>query len=45
VNDNIDPKILFELIAHHLPAELHPHVLVAGSLAAAYHHRHQLIGG
>ena len=29
----------------HLPTELHPHVLVAGSLAAAYHHRDRLIGG
>jgi hypothetical protein len=45
VSDNIDPKVLFDLIAHHLPAELHPHVLVAGSLAAAYHHRERLIGG
>jgi hypothetical protein len=45
VSDNIDPKILFDLIAHHLPTELHPHVLIAGSLAAAYHHRDRLIGG
>jgi hypothetical protein len=45
VSENIDPKILFDLIAHHLPTELHRHVLIAGSLAAAYHHRDRLIGG
>jgi hypothetical protein len=45
VSDNVDPKILFDLIAHHLPPELRPHILVAGSLAAAYHHRDRLIGG
>ncbi len=45
MSENIDPKILFDLIAHHLPTELHQHVLIAGSLAAAYHHRDRLIGG
>jgi hypothetical protein len=45
VSDNIDPVVLFDLISHHLPPSLKPHVLIAGSLAAAYHHRDRLIGG
>jgi hypothetical protein len=35
VSDDSTPKIL---IAHHLSVDLHQHVLIAGSLAAAYHH-------
>jgi hypothetical protein len=40
--DVLDPKPIFELLALHFPRELHPHVLVVGSLAAAYHYRDQL---
>jgi hypothetical protein len=45
MSEVIRPEILFDLIAYHLPASLRPHVMLAGSLAAAYHHRDQLIGG
>jgi hypothetical protein len=45
VSENIEPGILFDLISHHLPRNLRPHVMIAGSLAAAYHHRARLIGG
>ncbi len=39
MSDRLDPRMLFEMIAHDLPDELRPHVLVVGSLAAAYHFR------
>ncbi|MBK6529840.1 MAG: hypothetical protein IPF99_09610 [Deltaproteobacteria bacterium] len=39
MSDRLDPRLLFEMIAHDLPVELQPHVLVVGSLAAAYHFR------
>lgn len=38
----LDPRVLFTLIASHLPKDLHENVLIVGSLAAAYHHREQL---
>ncbi len=40
--NELDPKVLFEMIASHLPVELHENVLIVGSLAAAYHYRHKL---
>ena len=40
--NELDPKVLFELIAAHVPSELHDNVLIVGSLAAAYHHRDKL---
>src|SRR5437660_277418 len=42
MSDRLDPTILFDLIHFHIPAELHPNVLIVGSLAAAYHHRREL---
>ncbi|MDO9020189.1 MAG: hypothetical protein Q8S73_16775 [Deltaproteobacteria bacterium] len=39
MSERLDPRMLFEMIAHDLPGELRPHVLVVGSLAAAYHFR------
>jgi hypothetical protein len=39
---NLDPKFMFEMIADAVPTELHPNLLVAGSIAAAYHHRENL---
>jgi len=38
----LDPQKIFSLIAEEIPAELHPHMLVIGSLAAAYHYRERL---
>jgi len=38
----LDPEPLFERLVHDLPADLHEHVFVVGSLAAAYHFRVQL---
>jgi predicted secreted protein len=38
----LNPEVLFSLIAHHIPADLHKNILIVGSLAAAYHHREQL---
>lgn len=38
----LDPNLLFDLIARHVPADLKPNILVVGSLAAAYHHRDKL---
>lgn len=40
--DLLDPRPLIELIAAQIPADLHPHILIVGSLAAAYHHRDAL---
>lgn len=45
MSERLDPRVVFDLIAHHVPKELHKHVLIAGSLAAAYHHREQLVDG
>jgi hypothetical protein len=45
MSERLDPRIVFDLIAHHVPKDLHKHVLVAGSLAAAYHHRDRLVDG
>lgn len=42
MSENLDPRPIFTLIAHHLPIDLHPNVLVVGSLAAAYHYRDHL---
>ena len=36
---DLNPKVLFDLIAAHVPGALQPHILIVGSLAAAYHHR------
>lgn len=38
----LKPKELFDQIAADIPADLAPHILIVGSLAAAYHHRKQL---
>jgi hypothetical protein len=38
----LDPTLLFDLIAAHVPKDLHQNILVVGSLAAAYHHRDKL---
>jgi hypothetical protein len=38
----LDPALVFDLIAADLPDDLHEHVLVIGSLAAAYHYRDRL---
>ena len=40
----LDPTPLFQEFARHLPPELQPHILVVGSLAAAYHFRGALGG-
>lgn len=38
----LDPKKLFRRLSDEIPKTLHPHVLIVGSLAAAYHYRTQL---
>jgi hypothetical protein len=40
--ERLDPRVIFEMLAHQIPQDLKPNVLVVGSLAAAYHHRSQL---
>ena len=45
MSERLDPRVVFNLIAHHVPKDIHKHVLIAGSLAAAYHHREQLVDG
>ncbi len=39
---NLDPELIFDVIASQLPKELHEHVLIIGSLAAAYHYKARL---
>ena len=41
---NIDPNVLFEMVAATVPSDLHPNTLIVGSLAAADHHRDRLTG-
>ena len=38
----LDPRKLFRRLAGQIPKTLHRHVLIVGSLAAAYHYRSQL---
>jgi hypothetical protein len=38
----LDPHALFALLAREIPAELHPHLFLTGSLAAAYQFADQL---
>lgn len=45
MSETLDPAPLFALIADQVPADLLPHILVVGSLAAAYQYRGQLAGG
>ena len=39
MNENVDPQLVLQLVAKHVPPELHPNILLVGSLAAAYHYR------
>jgi hypothetical protein len=39
----LDPRAIFALIAAQLPKDLHDHLLIIGSLAAAYHFRTRLL--
>lgn len=41
---NMDPELLFDLVAKTVPKNLHRNILIVGSLAAAYHHRGRLTG-
>src|SRR5215212_6567516 len=45
MSDIVNPEIMFDLIASHIPRDLQPHLLIVGSLAAAYHHRGALHHG
>jgi len=38
----LDPETTFKLIATNLPASVHDHVVIVGSIAAAYYHRQAL---
>ena len=40
--DELDPTLLFDMLDASVPRNSQPHILVVGSLAAAYHHRDQL---
>ncbi|NQT36315.1 MAG: hypothetical protein HQ581_02435 [Planctomycetes bacterium] len=42
--NKLDPMQLFERIAKDVPSDLHKHLFVTGSLAAAYHFKDQLRG-
>lgn len=42
MSERLDPRVLFDMIAHDLPDELRPNILVVGSLAAAYHFREKI---
>jgi hypothetical protein len=39
---NLNPELLFDMVANTVPKDLHPNILIVGSLAAAYHHRNDL---
>ena len=39
---SLDPRAIFSLLAREIPQELHEHILVIGSLAAAYAYRERL---
>ncbi len=39
MNENVDPQLVLQLVANHVPPELHQNILLVGSLAAAYHYR------
>ncbi len=43
MNNGLSPEVLFDLIASHVPRDLQPHILIIGSVAAAYHYRDSLI--
>jgi hypothetical protein len=45
MNDRLNPSVMFDLIAAHVPADLKSNILIVGSLAAAYHHRDSLVSG
>jgi hypothetical protein len=45
MSETVNPAILFDLIGHDIPGDLHPNILIVGSLAAAYHYKDQLDGG
>lgn len=40
--NELNPVLLFDRIAHDVPSDLHPNLLIVGSLAAAYYHRARL---
>ena len=42
--NKLDPEKLFAQISHDVPTQLHQHLFVTGSLAAAYHYRTELMG-
>lgn len=42
--NRLDPEKLFQHLAKDIPADLHRHLFVTGSLAAAYHYRATLLG-
>lgn len=41
----VDPRALFARLRAELPADVIDHIVVIGSLAAAYHHAEQVRGG
>lgn len=45
MSELLDPEAVLELVAAQIPRALRKHVLIVGSLAAAYHHRAKLAGG
>lgn len=42
--NKLNPTVLFERIAQDIPPDLHAHLFVTGSLAAAYHYKAMLRG-
>lgn len=42
MSEVLEPEGLFKVIAGQVPTDLHPHILLVGSLAAAYHYRQVL---
>ena len=38
----LDPNLIFDMIAADVPPELHGNIVIIGSLAAAYHYREKL---
>ena len=43
--NRLDPAAIFDRLASDIPTALHEHLVVAGSLAAAYYFQAQLEGG
>lgn len=45
MSDKLVPDVVVQLFERDIPPDLHGHLVIVGSLAAAYHFRDELAGG